>query len=79
MWRRILKKPNKVSAEPIIGLTAHTFRHNYCSALCYQIPKISVKRIAALLGDNEKMVLSVYNHILMEKEDAEDAISAALF
>lgn len=79
MWRRILKKLNKVSAEPIIGLTAHTFRHNYCSALCYQIPKISVKRIAALLGDNEKMVLSVYNHILMEKEDAEGAISAALF
>ena len=64
--------------SPITGLTAHVFRHNYCTNLCYQIPKISIKRIAQLLGDTEKMVLEVYNHIVLEKEDAAGAVNDAI-
>ena len=57
------------------GLTAHIFRHNYCTELCYQVPKISIKKIAQLMGDTEKMVLDVYNHISEERENAEAVIS----
>lgn len=78
MWERIVKAMQEVSDEPIVGLTAHIFRHNYCSNLCYQIPRISVKKIAELLGDSEKMVMEVYNHIVLEKEDAAGAVADAL-
>lgn len=78
MWDRITYAMQKASDEPIIGLTAHIFRHNYCTMLCYQIPKISIKRIAQLIGDSEKMVLEVYNHIVMEKEDAAGAVNDAV-
>ncbi len=59
-------------------LTAHIFRHNYCTNLCYQIPTVSIKKIAELLGDNEKMVIEVYNHIILDKEDAQTAVEMAL-
>lgn len=78
MWERIIGAMGDVSDEPIAGLTAHIFRHNYCTMLCYQIPKISIKRIAQLLGDTEKMVLDVYNHIVLEKEDAAGAVNDAV-
>lgn len=77
-WNRIIKGMQKVSDEPINQLTAHVFRHNYCTNLCYQIPALSIKKIARLLGDTEKMVIEVYNHIILEKEDAETAIENAL-
>ena len=69
------KKPKPV--RPIQGLTAHVFRHNYCTELCYQIPKITTKKIAQLLGDNEKMVLDVYSHIKEENEEVDIAINDA--
>lgn len=78
MWERIINAMNEVSDEPITGLTAHIFRHNYCTMLCYQIPRISIKRIAQLLGDTERMVLDVYNHVVMEKEDAAGAVNDAV-
>lgn len=78
MWDRIISAMQNASEEPITGLTAHIFRHNYCTMLCYQIPKISIKRIAQLLGDKEKMVLDVYNHVVMEKEDAAGAVNDAI-
>lgn len=78
MWRRIIRAMRKVSEEDITGLTAHVFRHNYCTNLCYQIPKVSIKRIAQLLGDSERMVLDVYNHIILEKEDAGGAVNDAM-
>lgn len=78
MWKRILSTLQSVSDEQISGLTAHVFRHNYCTELCYQIPTISIKKIAQLLGDSEKMVLEVYNHIILEKEDADKAVNSAL-
>lgn len=78
MWARIVKRLQAVSEQEIIGLTAHVFRHNYCTNLCYQIPTISIKKIASLLGDTEKMVMEVYNHILLEKEDAVSAVNDAM-
>ena len=44
--------------------------------LCYEIPKISTKKIAELMGDTEQMVLKVYSHILDEKDDLDAAIGA---
>lgn len=61
--------------KPITDLTAHVFRHNYCTELCYQIPKISTKMVAKLLGDNEKMVIEVYSHLIEEKENTSDALN----
>lgn len=78
MWARIVRALEMVSDKPIDNLTAHVFRHNYCTNLCYQIPAISIKKIAELMGDTEKMVLEVYNHILQEKEDAASAVENAL-
>ena len=74
-WSRIIKKMQEVSAEPIEGLTAHIFRHNYCSMLCYQVPKISIKKIAELMGDTEEMVMKVYNHVISELERPAEIVS----
>lgn len=77
MWGRIRTVLGGALGEPCT-LTAHNFRHNYCTMLCYQIPSISIKRIAQLLGDTEQVVLKIYNHILSEKEDAAGAVERAL-
>lgn len=61
--------------KQITNLTPHIFRHNYCTELCYQIPTISTKMIARLLGDNEKMVLDVYSHINESKENIKNAVN----
>lgn len=83
MWKSIVRKMNAASggtdAFPVItGLTAHIFRHNYCTNLCYKVPEISIKKIAQLMGDTEKMVLEVYNHIMEEKEDPASIINDIL-
>lgn len=83
MWSSILNKINvaaggKKNICVVDGLTAHVFRHNYCANLCYQMPAISIKRIAQLLGDTEKMVLEVYNHVLEEKEDVQKVVENAI-
>jgi len=79
MWARVRKSMQAACEDDEIqGLTAHVFRHNYCTSLCYQIPKISIKMIAYLLGDTEEMVLKVYNHMILEKEDAVGAVASAL-
>ena len=78
MWERIVREMNKISPQPIEGLTAHIFRHNYCTNLCYQIPQISIKMVARLMGDKEATVLNVYNHLMMEKEDSTAAVNSAL-
>ncbi len=72
MWSYIQKKMD--SPE----LTAHIFRHNYCANLCYQVPRISLKMVAKLLGDTDKMVIEVYNHVISEKDDLSGAIEDAL-
>lgn len=83
MWTQIIKKINLAAGgtedlQLVFGLTAHVFRHNYCTNLCYQIPTISIKKIAELMGDTEKMVIEVYNHMMAEKEDPTAAIEAAV-
>lgn len=83
MWSSIIKKMNTAAggtdAFPVVtGLTAHIFRHNYCTNLCYKVPEISIKKIAQLMGDTEKMVLNVYNHIMEEKEDPAAVINDVL-
>lgn len=83
MWESIIRKLNTsvggTESFPIItDLTAHIFRHNYCSNLCYQIPSISIKKIAQLMGDTEKVVLDVYNHIIDEKEDVREVLANAI-
>ena len=76
LWKSIQNKiDNALGFGVSKGLTAHSFRHNYCTRLCYQIPLISTKMIAKLLGDDEKMVIDIYSHILEEKEDCQTAIS----
>lgn len=88
MWDSILTSMNIAAGynpqqkkdrpdRPIQGLTAHTFRHNYCTRLCYQIPSISTKMVAKLMGDTEQVVLKVYSHILEEKEDVKSAVNNA--
>nr|DAX42304.1 MAG TPA: Integrase [Caudoviricetes sp.] len=77
-WARIIKAMQNVSQEPIDGLTAHIFRHNYCASLCYMIPEISIPKIARLLGDTDKMVIEVYNHVIDEKEQPQDIVGKAL-
>lgn len=74
MWKSIRAKIEALDPTSK-GLTAHIFRHNYCTRLCYQVPTLSTKMIAKLLGDSEKMVLDIYSHILEEKEDAQTAVS----
>lgn len=77
MWQRIVTAMRDAGSDST-RLTAHMFRHNYCTNLCYQIPTISIKMIAELLGDTEKMVLEVYNHVILEKEDSVEAVRKAL-
>lgn len=80
IWMRIVSALTAAGADNNGGcnLTAHIFRHNYCTNLCYKIPMISIKKIAQLMGDTEAMVLNVYNHIMLEKEDAATAVAEAL-
>ena len=83
MWLSILNKLNTAAGGskkfPVIDdLTAHIFRHNYCSNLCYKIPAISIKMIARLMGDTEKVVIDVYNHVMEEKEDVQTVLEDAL-
>lgn len=79
-YNPFLKGENKLKQgePPITDLTAHIFRHNYCTQLCYQVPAISTKMIAKLMGDTEKMVLNVYSHIVDEKENVVDSIAKAM-
>lgn len=83
MWASIIRKMNTAAggtkAFPLVDdLTAHIFRHNYCTQLCYKVPEISIKKIAQLMGDTIAVVLNVYNHIVEEKENVADAVSDAL-
>lgn len=83
MWASIVRKMNSAaggtsSIHVIYGLTAHIFRHNYCTALCYQVPEISLERIASLMGDDLKTVLSVYSHVTTERQDVSVTIQNAV-
>ena len=86
MWAQIVKKLNIAAGgtenlQVIYGLTAHVFRHNYCTQLCYAAAngqKISINKIAELMGDSRKMVMDVYSHVLDEKEEVQESINEAV-
>lgn len=83
MWASITRKMNDAAGGSnkvtiIHNLTAHIFRHNFCTALCYQIPLISIDQIAYLLGDTKKMVVEVYSHVMREKENPAQVITQAM-
>ena len=42
------------------------------------IPEISIPKIANLLGDTNKMVIEVYNHVIEEREQTQDIVGKAL-
>lgn len=79
MWKLIINELSRLAPELTLPpLTPHNLRHNYCSSLCYQVPTISIKMIARLMGDTERVVMNVYNHIILEKEDVGSALQNAL-
>ena len=86
MWERIVKKMNaaattdkekEIGAEPISGLTAHIFRHNYCTMLYYS--GISQKKAVELMGHSDlKMIMEVYAHLDEEKEAVQEKLNNAI-
>lgn len=80
MWETITDKLNKAAGgtdkiKVITGLTPHIFRHTLCTELCYQVPTITTKHIARIMGHDESMVIRIYSHVLEEKEDAPKAFA----
>lgn len=86
MWERIVKKMNaavtsekekEIGAEPIQGLTAHIFRHNYCTMLYYS--GVSQKKAVELMGHSDlKMIMEVYAHLDEQKEAVQEKINKAV-
>lgn len=86
MWDRIIKKMNAavtsekeklIGIEPIQGLTAHIFRHNYCTMLYYS--GISQKKAVELMGHSDlKMIMEVYAHLDEEKEAVQEKLNKAI-
>lgn len=83
MWSRIISKMNaavitdsqkKLHQNPITGLTAHIFRHNYCTMLYYS--GISVLKAVELMGHSDKkMIMDIYAHLDEEKENTASKIN----
>lgn len=83
MWKSITGKMNAAAGgsehiKVIHGLTAHIFRHNYCTSLCYQVPDISLQRIAYIMGDNLNTIIAVYSHLADEKKDISETLKNAI-
>lgn len=86
MWKHIVKKMNDaittekeklIGAEPIQGLTAHIFRHNYCTMLYYS--GISHKKAVELMGHADmKMIMEVYAHLDDKKEAVQEKLNKAI-
>ena len=65
LWNRIVRKMNDavltdkeklIGVQKILGLTAHIFRHNYCTMLYYS--GVSTKKAVDLMGhSNVKMIM----------------------
>lgn len=86
MWERIIRKMNDavttdkekaIGAQPIAGLTAHIFRHNYCTMLYYS--GISQKKAVELMGHSDlKMIMEVYAHLDEKKEAVQEKLDNAI-
>lgn len=82
MWKRIIKEMNAAVAtnedpEPIQGLTAHLFRHNYATMLYYSgMREINAVR---LMGHKDgKMIREVYAHLDESKENTVERLDSAV-
>ncbi len=86
LWNNIIKKMNdavttekerKIGVQKINGLTAHIFRHNYCTLLYYS--GISQKKAVELMGHSDvKMIMEVYAHLNEKKESVREKIDNAI-
>lgn len=86
MWQRIISKMNLAVMSdkekqyhqlPITNLTAHIFRHNYCTMLYYS--DISVLKAVELMGHaDKKMIMDIYSHLDEEKEDTATKINNSI-
>lgn len=86
MWNRIIKKMNDavttdkeklIGVQKISGLTAHIFRHNYCTMLYYS--GITPKKAVDLMGHSDvKMIMEVYAHLDEEKEAVQSKLDNAI-
>lgn len=86
MWSQIIKKMNDavtsenekaIGSQPISGLTAHIFRHNYCTMLYYS--GISQKKAVELMGHADiKMIMEVYAHLDDKKESVQEKLDNAI-
>ena len=86
MWNRIIKKMNNavttdkeklIGVQKISGLTAHIFRHNYCTMLYYS--GITPKKAVDLMGHSDvKMIMEVYAHLDEEKEAVQSKLDNAI-
>lgn len=81
-WECIVDKLNiapggSENVKAIYGLTAHVFRHNYCTMLYYS--GISLKKAAQLTGHSDmKMIMGVYAHLDYEKEMPKEKINDSI-
>lgn len=86
MWEHIIRKINDavtsereklIGTQPITGLTAHIFRHNYCTMLYYS--GISQKKAVELMGHSDlKMIMEVYAHLDEKKEAVQEKLDNAI-
>lgn len=86
MWNRIVRKLNdsvtsnkekKLGVEKINGLTAHIFRHNYCTMLYYS--GVSQKKAVELMGHSDvKMIMEIYAHLDEQKESVQEKLNNAI-
>ena len=82
MWEQIQKKMNaaviteaemQMKVTPIT-LTAHYFRHNYCTLLYYS--GLSVGKAIELMGHADfKMIMQIYKHLDDQKEHTNEKIN----
>lgn len=86
MWNKIIDKMNDavstdkekaIGNKPITGLTAHIFRHNYCTMLYYS--GVSQKKAVELMGHSDiKMIMEVYAHLDDKKEAVQEKLDNAI-
>ena len=76
MWRQIINKMELAVNEEITDLTAHIFRHNYCTILYYS--GISENKAIELMGHaDSKMIREIYTHLSEKKENVHERLEIA--
>lgn len=82
MWESIVKKMNTAaggseSCQVITDLSAHLFRHNYCTMLYYS--GISMLKAVQLMGHaDSKMIMNIYTHLDEKAENVKEKIKSKI-